>query len=143
MWLSSVLCVYAVKKIKFKVWKITFTQSPTLKRQNVGSQKKKEEKSYKKYLEEKNSIKRENKEEDLPNLDYNPNKCIICYEGDINSLYKPCNHGGLCKNCAITNFNKNKICPLCRKTLEHIVIYEKGEKNLYQVEQYPPVIRVN
>lgn len=70
--------------------------------------------------------------------EYEESICMICFSENVNALYKPCNHGGMCKECSILNFNQTKKCALCRKIVEFIVIYEEREDgNLYQVDQFP------
>ena len=90
--------------------------------------------------------------------EYNKHICIICFQNSVNSMYWPCQHGGLCRSCAITNYLNLKKCPLCRNEIHHIIVYEKRKCNqkekrdgkeeneveeqeekeeLYQVEQYP------
>lgn len=75
--------------------------------------------------------------------DYQKDTCIICFEAKTNALYKPCDHGGMCRDCSIQNFNSRKKCALCRKDVQLIVIYEEAEDGkLYQVEQYPEAVGI-
>lgn len=71
---------------------------------------------------------------------YDKDLCVICFDAKPNALYKPCDHGGLCKKCSIENFDLRKKCHLCRKILNYVVVYAEGENGkLYQIEQYPPI----
>ena len=70
--------------------------------------------------------------------------CDICYERPQCCLYKPCNHGGFCKDCSVTIFDQDKKCPICRKEIEFVVIYElKDDGKLYQIDQYPNFAEIN
>lgn len=70
--------------------------------------------------------------------EYNKETCIICFNSRTNALFKPCNHGGVCSECSIICYESKKKCPICRKDINHIVIYQKtGDGRLQQTEQYP------
>lgn len=45
----------------------------------------------------------------------NVNKCCVCYENDINTIIKPCNHVGICEQCVK---HTNNHCPMCRCVIE-------------------------
>ena len=40
--------------------------------------------------------------------------CIICYENEMNILFKPCNHLCVCNNCS----SKVDSCPMCRTKIK-------------------------
>lgn len=69
--------------------------------------------------------------------EYKEELCIICFDQKPNSLYKQCNHGGLCKDCSIEIFNSHKKCPLCRANIEYVIIFEEREGGrLYEIDKY-------
>lgn len=75
--------------------------------------------------------------------EYQADTCVVCFEAQINSLYKPCDHGGICRECAVEYFKQKGICPVCRAKVEFIVVYAEGNDGLlYQVEQYPEVAEI-
>jgi Zinc finger, C3HC4 type (RING finger) len=42
-------------------------------------------------------------------------QCRICFSRDSNSAFMPCGHGCVCDTCAVEIFDKNGVCPICRK----------------------------
>ena len=56
--------------------------------------------------------------------------CAICFEKKPDTVFLPCKHGGFCAQCALEIFQKNRKCPLCRKRLDRIVVFEKKEGRL-------------
>lgn len=79
------------------------------------------------------------KEDDRDSLvSYDETICAICFYSKANALYKPCNHGGMCKSCSIDNFKKYGLCPFCRSSVKDVLIYLEGEDGMfYETEQYP------
>lgn len=74
---------------------------------------------------------------------YDKKLCIVCFEEEVNVLYKPCDHGGICKICALENLQIREVCPVCRAKVDYIVIYQEGEDGrLYQVGQYPETFEI-
>ena len=58
--------------------------------------------------------------------------CFICFDKEPNSIYKPCGHGGVCKDCVLGLNKSVKVgakakCPFCRKETDHCLIYKKVE----------------
>ena len=53
------------------------------------------------------------------------NLCIVCFAKQANTIYLPCKHGGVCETCSREIFEKTGSCPLCRKKIERIVVFEK------------------
>lgn len=51
-------------------------------------------------------------EKDL--LDFNKD-CLICMEKKIDAIMSPCNHGGVCFECAKKNLNTKNACYYCRE----------------------------
>lgn len=58
------------------------------------------------------SLKISKKEQDLFNSD---SQCIICVDAKADVIYSPCNHGGVCFECAKRNLAKKNSCYYCRK----------------------------
>jgi hypothetical protein len=50
--------------------------------------------------------------------DNNAEKCIICFDNNVNTVIKPCNHMCLCKECSIDFKNNSAICPICREKFD-------------------------
>ena len=53
------------------------------------------------------------------------NLCLVCFDKPANTIYLPCKHGGVCEDCSREIFHGTRSCPLCRKKLERIVVFEK------------------
>ena len=51
--------------------------------------------------------------------DINNDKCIICFENDIDTIFNKCNHNCVCLNCA----HKLSACPICREDNFDIIYY--------------------
>ena len=51
--------------------------------------------------------------------DINNDKCIICFENDIDTIFNKCNHNFICLNCA----HKLSACPICREENFDIIYY--------------------
>lgn len=69
---------------------------------------------------------------------YNEETCIICFEQKVGALLRPCNHGGVCRGCAVLNYDRWKKCPVCRQEIKDIIVYEKRKDGkLYQTGIYP------
>jgi hypothetical protein len=47
-------------------------------------------------------------------------ECCVCYDRQINTCLKPCNHAALCNICAFRLFATDKKCPLCRVPIAHV-----------------------
>ena len=55
----------------------------------------------------------------LRSMQINEEDCILCVDLQANTLLKPCQHTGLCRQCAY----KVEICPICRSNIrERLVI---------------------
>lgn len=57
------------------------------------------------------------------------NKCIICYDKDIDCIVVPCQHLCICSTCAeqlkqTSDEMRNPSCPLCRTEIGNIIIPE-------------------
>lgn len=49
------------------------------------------------------------------------NECIICFSEEKNIVFISCGHYVCCNNCAIECTKNNNKCPVCRKTVTHLV----------------------
>lgn len=61
-----------------------------------------------------------------PDTEGNDN-CIICYTNEPNIIIEPCGHGGMCQGCMLNLIQKEKICPFCRKSMDHIYIVKTSK----------------
>ena len=50
-------------------------------------------------------------------LDFDKN-CLICMTRKINAIYSPCNHGGVCFECAKINLIRRNSCYYCRDVID-------------------------
>ena len=48
----------------------------------------------------------------------NSEKCIICFDNNIDTVMKPCNHMCLCKECSASFKEHSALCPICRQKFE-------------------------
>lgn len=76
--------------------------------------------------------------------------CVICCEKAADVVLLPCNHGGLCYECANTIADKNPVCHFCRKKFWQIIRMEIAPgnstdfikvaemKNIMQYPKLPP-----
>lgn len=69
-------------------------------------------------------------------LEEHQEKCKICYEARIDTLFMPCRHELFCHNCAkflrdapMEGFESKEICPLCSVKFDDIVRIYKLDKN--------------
>ncbi len=46
--------------------------------------------------------------------------CCICMDSPINCILIPCGHKATCTSCANNIFERNKICPLCKREISLI-----------------------
>lgn len=53
--------------------------------------------------------------------------CIICYTNEPNIIIEPCGHGGMCQGCMLNLIQKERICPFCRKNMDHIYIVKTSK----------------
>eukprot|EP01017_Pseudomicrothorax_dubius_P025143 TRINITY_DN2682_c0_g4_i2.p2 TRINITY_DN2682_c0_g4~~TRINITY_DN2682_c0_g4_i2.p2 ORF type:complete len:109 (+),score=9.83 TRINITY_DN2682_c0_g4_i2:982-1308(+) len=49
--------------------------------------------------------------------------CIICLTTPYNAVFD-CGHSGICIDCALKLFKKKKVCHLCRKTINKVMMLE-------------------
>ena len=54
------------------------------------------------------------------------NKCIICFESSINTLFLPCRHVAVCKECADNlevpgSIKGARCCPICKCKVGEVV----------------------
>ena len=77
-----------------------------------------------------------------PQLEIDPQNCMICHEKDANAIVEPCLHGGCCTECAIASFCKgDQRCVLCRKPIEKIYRCQNVDGNLVKiVEDITPAL---
>ena len=64
------------------------------------------------------------------NLEHNE-ICAICYEDTPNIFFDPCNHGGMCKECLVTNLKFTKkefLCPFCKTQINKIFLMKYDEE---------------
>ncbi len=45
--------------------------------------------------------------------------CVVCCVKNADAVLLPCNHGGICFECANTIAEQNQVCHLCRKVMSH------------------------
>jgi hypothetical protein len=69
----------------------------------------------------------------LTDLAFPDKKCRICYEGECNSVYMPCGHGGICLNCAIIVMKGKGSCCICRTTIEQVLKIKVGPGRMMNV----------
>lgn len=48
-------------------------------------------------------------------------KCCICYEENIETLYLPCKHAISCIQCSIKIYQSSFKCPICKKILDYFI----------------------
>ena len=56
-------------------------------------------------------------------------KCFICLENLTNTIIFPCLHTGMCAVCGFFNHIKKKGCPICRRNILKLALFEIKEKN--------------
>lgn len=59
--------------------------------------------------------------------------CIICFDNSKNSVFLECGHGGVCYHCAVNTCVVSSKCPLCRETIQQIVIIEQESAENTQI----------
>ena len=59
--------------------------------------------------------------ESLRSMQINEEDCILCVDLQANILLKPCQHTGLCRQCAY----KVEICPICRSNIRERLVIKK------------------
>lgn len=58
-------------------------------------------------------------------------KCLICMENKVDCIYSPCNHGGVCFECAKINLIRKNSCYYCREVAA-------SHQNVFKVYQVQP-----
>lgn len=58
-------------------------------------------------------------------------KCLICMENKVDCIYSPCNHGGVCFECAKINLIRRNSCYYCRDVAS-------PHQNVFKVYQVQP-----
>ncbi|PIK42620.1 putative RING finger and SPRY domain-containing protein 1 [Apostichopus japonicus] len=66
----------------------------------------------------------------LSSMSISESSCSICCDMDANAKLVPCNHGGLCMDCAV----QVEQCPLCRVKISKRIQLSPADPGLYQDE---------
>lgn len=79
--------------------------------------------------EQKTILPRRRKMELLSQVSIPDDSCHLCYSNPIDTVLKPCGHGGICFTCS----EQVELCPLCRMTIfervHTIQRYSLGDRN--------------
>ena len=55
--------------------------------------------------------------------------CLICCDRKSNTLIKPCNHGGTCKECMVKYLEGKDVCPHCKAKIKKVYIIGIDEES--------------
>jgi hypothetical protein len=56
-------------------------------------------------------------------------ECLICCHNMRNTLFLPCKHSCTCQNCAHSLRMRNNPCPICKNSIDDLVIVEVDKQN--------------
>ncbi|KAJ8609193.1 hypothetical protein CTAYLR_008430 [Chrysophaeum taylorii] len=51
-------------------------------------------------------------------------ECLICADRDADAVLLPCGHSRVCYGCALEVLSAKNACPVCRKSVDQVVIYD-------------------
>lgn len=55
--------------------------------------------------------------------------CLICFEGEPDSVFMDCGHGGVCYECALDVWKATNECFLCRELISQVLQIDLEYKN--------------
>ncbi len=56
-------------------------------------------------------------------------ECLICCQDLRNTVFLPCNHSCTCTTCSHSIKMRNNPCPICKKDIEDLLIFEADENS--------------
>ena len=56
-------------------------------------------------------------------------ECLICCHNIRNTLFLPCKHSCTCQNCAHSLRMRNNPCPICKNSIDDLVIIDIEKSN--------------
>uniref|UniRef100_A0A8R1Y3I2 RING finger and SPRY domain-containing protein 1 n=3 Tax=Onchocerca TaxID=6281 RepID=A0A8R1Y3I2_ONCVO len=80
------------------------------------------------FSEQKAILPRQRRIELLTQISIADDACTLCYANSIDTVLKPCRHGGICYSCS----EQIELCPLCRETITERVKMCKRTSMLIQ-----------
>jgi hypothetical protein len=61
--------------------------------------------------------------------------CVICCENECDSVFMPCGHAGVCSVCGLKLLETTKLCHICRKVIEKVLMIQKDEDKIIVVTE--------
>ena len=62
--------------------------------------------------------------------------CSVCYDCKSNTVFWPCYHGNVCRDCSTKHLESNTHCPICRKKVKRLILtQESSKKNIVQLKE--------
>lgn len=124
------LCFKGIYKTKWKTGNFELFLSTNKIDFNLMLKNNNRKKSFKKYPKrEDTDTKIIHEKSECYCMSVEDNKCIICYDKDIDCIVVPCQHLCICSKCAeqlkqSSEEMRNPSCPLCRTEIGNIIIPE-------------------